>query len=707
MNTAIGADYVTTLPVVTLNGKSKGTFSPITKTNLGRGWEELLRGLDSDRNFSVFPVERGTKKVPLCKWEPFQNRKPTNEEVRLWGRRHQHINPAIVLGRVSGVIDLEADGDEGYRFLKEKGLPLTWTYKSPSGTNKLHHLYRYPVGFDYIEKAIKKIHSEVDLLPDGQYALLPSSEHPDGGLYEWVHSPDDTDLADCPEWLIEWIRDRDEQKKIADEALAKMRAESAVECTDEEMKRWAQGALRRQSDKLASTITGGRNITLFSACKTLAPYIRTGALTEAEVRSAIEQSCQQNRLILDDGHTQFKETFKSGIDAGYNLPVTPKPSNKVYKTPVPVSRSLREGKEGMKGSEGNTPELPSSSSPTITQNTHIVTIPAGNSNSVVWLCDEPEPEPRRFIVEGLIPEGFVTTFYGDGGLGKSFTALYLGMCVAMGKPFGSRQTIKQRVLYLDGELDVEEAKRRAYKIARGMGLDKPPAGLGYYSLGGRSLGDVKAQTEVRKLVHTSEIQFIIFDSLTMGTYSSDAKDAGDMVSAMKFLEGLCTTLAIDHIKGVYADENQSNLSEFGSAFKKYVARSRIQLVKGAAGGVALLHKKSNFGELQPPIYLALRWEGNRTIIEFLGANDSRMAGIEANMPALEQTWLVLANNRQGMSAEGVAEITGVAPKTASNRLSQLKSQGRVIDDPVRHVWKALGVPEVEEDTDDNPTEIPF
>src|SRR5688572_18861439 len=147
---AIGATHV----VDTLQSKNGlGTYSPVTKTILGKGWKEFLDD-GVDNNLCMFPVKRGTKNVPLTSWGEYKDRKPTDNEIGDWGKRFQDINPAVVLGKVSEVIDIEADGDEGYRFVKEKGLPKTWTFKSPSGPNKLHHLYRYPEGFAGIEKAI-------------------------------------------------------------------------------------------------------------------------------------------------------------------------------------------------------------------------------------------------------------------------------------------------------------------------------------------------------------------------------------------------------------------------------------------------------------------------------------------------------------------------------------------------------------------------
>jgi AAA domain len=98
-------------------------------------------------------------------------------------------------------------------------------------------------------------------------------------------------------------------------------------------------------------------------------------------------------------------------------------------------------------------------------------------NGLIAACDMPEPEARRYVVPGLMPDGALTILYGDGGLGKSYLALYFAMCAALGRPIAGRPVKKRTALYLDAELEQDEFLRRAYWIARGLGLERPPEGL--------------------------------------------------------------------------------------------------------------------------------------------------------------------------------------------------------------------------------------
>src|SRR5687767_8621743 len=48
---------------------------------------------------------------------------------------------------------------------------------------------------------------------------------------------------------------------------------------------------------------------------------------------------------------------------------------------------------------------------------------------VVRAWEEPEPGPRDWVIEGLVPKGHPTGMFGDGGTGKSYCALHIAACV--------------------------------------------------------------------------------------------------------------------------------------------------------------------------------------------------------------------------------------------------------------------------------------
>lgn len=297
--------------------------------------------------------------------------------------------------------------------------------------------------------------------------------------------------------------------------------------------------------------------------------------------------------------------------------------------------------------------------------------------SVVKVWEMPEPPPRDWAVEGIIPTGAVTSLFGDGGRGKSYLALHLCSLICMGRPFAGRGVQQGTALYLDGELTADEFGRRAFKVARGLGLMHPPHGMHYFQLPG-SLSTPAVQAEVSLLAQDCGASFIVLDSLTMASFGADANEAQDMVRLIKFLETLGTVVAIDHTPKLTAGSNQSHLSQFGSAFKRYASRSQLQLVVGDAGGLTLLHKKSNFGPLAEPIHLGLEFTVDAVYIDTLEVGDERLAGASDNLPAVEQVYCELAQYEDGSTPLFLSKELGKSEKTVKNHLTALKQAGRVM-----------------------------
>lgn len=62
-----------------------------------------------------------------------------------------------------------------------------------------------------------------------------------------------------------------------------------------------------------------------------------------------------------------------------------------------------------------------------------------------------DPEPPAFIVPDLLPEGEVTLLAADGGTGKSLIALFLAVCIVLGRAFHGVSTARRAVDYLSFE----------------------------------------------------------------------------------------------------------------------------------------------------------------------------------------------------------------------------------------------------------------
>jgi len=132
-----------------------------------------------DRDFSVIPVDRNTKR-PFFPWAEFQKRRPTRSEVEAWWAKHQDANVAIVCGAISGIYCVDGDGEAGKRWIQDH-LPPTTVYSITS--RGIHAIYRVPQNAMIRNRV--RLAPEVDVRGEGGYFVAPPSIHQSGHRYEW------------------------------------------------------------------------------------------------------------------------------------------------------------------------------------------------------------------------------------------------------------------------------------------------------------------------------------------------------------------------------------------------------------------------------------------------------------------------------------------------------------------------------------------
>jgi len=153
------------------------------------------------------PVIPCKGKIPVLKnWQV--GGIPTLEQIEQWGKNYgDDLNIGLVLGKVSGIIGIDIDGEAAKLRLNELSfgdLPVTWTFSTPGGGKRL--LYRLPAGVNakkYVE-TLEGEHSELALLGDGQQTILPPSIHPNGNQYKWFKGkkPGLMEIANAPNWIL-------------------------------------------------------------------------------------------------------------------------------------------------------------------------------------------------------------------------------------------------------------------------------------------------------------------------------------------------------------------------------------------------------------------------------------------------------------------------------------------------------------------------
>lgn len=172
-------------------------------TNAGQSAREYLA-----RGWPVVPIATGGKQ-PLVRWQPFQTRLPTPDEVEEWYRDWPDAGVGIVTGALSGLAVLDVDprhgGDESLSALEGQYELLPYTIEAATGGGGRHLYFAYPGGHLRNRTALAP---GIDLRAEGGLVIAPPSLHPSGGRYAWKpgHDPADTTVAPMPGWLIALAR---------------------------------------------------------------------------------------------------------------------------------------------------------------------------------------------------------------------------------------------------------------------------------------------------------------------------------------------------------------------------------------------------------------------------------------------------------------------------------------------------------------------
>ena len=214
---------------------------------------------------------------------------------------------------------------------------------------------------------------------------------------------------------------------------------------------------------------------------------------------------------------------------------------------------------------------------------------------------EPKLERPVYQVWPLLPSRQPTFIYGQGGIGKSWLALYLCALVDNGLTKNGFNADVGNSLYVDWETDKATAEGRAWAIKRGDPDIDEGWGLRYFAAQSPLVDWIDTLAD-----HVAAEQFdlVVIDSVGMAL-GGDAGSDEKVLAFMAALRTLQTTvLLIDHMtKGADSEDRGA----FGSAYKKNQGRSMWEMRQAADGELTmgLYHRKTNLGRLGPPVGLSL------------------------------------------------------------------------------------------------------
>lgn len=141
------------------------------------------------QGYSIIPVNTKNKK-PLLKWQIYEERLPTEEEVALWWAKGNN-GLGIVTGKVSNITVIDIDVKDRDVHMSPADFPPTYTVRTRSGG--WHLYYNYYPNIKNSADGWKGLPG-VDIRNNGGYVIAPPTEG-----YEVIHN---VPLVDFPHHLF-------------------------------------------------------------------------------------------------------------------------------------------------------------------------------------------------------------------------------------------------------------------------------------------------------------------------------------------------------------------------------------------------------------------------------------------------------------------------------------------------------------------------
>lgn len=274
-----------------------------------------------------------------------------------------------------------------------------------------------------------------------------------------------------------------------------------------------------------------------------------------------------------------------------------------------------------------------------------------------------KPLPKReVIIEGLARRGDVVNIIASTKVGKSWFAVLLLFCVAVGHKWLGRTVVKGNVLLIDNELYDEDIQNRLAPVAHAMGILENPdhARFDYVPLRGdlQSIIDIETKMMAYK---PGELTLVVFDAKYRLFGDLEENSNEDQTKFHNIVDRLakhlqCVIVLIHHsTKGDQAGKSVTDVGSGGGAQSR-AADCHLVLRPHAEDGLAVLDAAvRTFAPVEPQ---TIRWD-----FPLWSAED----GVEAILKADKTRG---DNRQESKDKQSLAELAEIirqgngAPKTA-------------------------------------------
>lgn len=286
--------------------------------------------------------------------------------------------------------------------------------------------------------------------------------------------------------------------------------------------------------------------------------------------------------------------------------------------------------------------------------------------------------PVDWLVENLIPKGSLTTLFGASGLGKSFIALDMCLCVASGRPWlGKFHTAKGHALYLPFE-GLAGLGQRIAAWEKYHGIPDTPEAFWY----AKDFETIQHHDPVLRLLEGIKEQLpeppklVIIDTLSramMGAEENSAKDANLAMSNLDKLRASTGTA----IMLIHHTTKNTDYERGSTAIR--AACDTMLLLKKDDDALILKVDKQRDADPGKPFRLFMNPVDDSVVLSMHSSKGEGELGREAE-DVLDAYWSI----RQGdepisySAWKSQCEDLNISESTFKRRLKELVTTGRFV-----------------------------
>jgi len=555
-------------------------------------------------------------------WKVFQERYPTEAEIREWWKKWPDADIAIITGKISGitVLDTEAGAD-----LDLFGLKDNTTVTAYSGGGGKHFYFAYT---PRVRNKVKfaPLH---DIRNDGGLIIAPPSNHPSGGQYAWIAPVGIAPFLPFPMKVVEAFNKASGQETVdwskrmnevvgdgsRNETITSIAGKLLLRFREDEWETHVWPLLVSWNAEHAKPPLSERDLrTIYQSIGRAESRRRLSGAKVGEAVINRENDVFVVRIPIDEGFAVFsydEPTYSRGeMEAIVKCHVEiPGHAKRVFESRLNVlsGSSCESYARQLTASFGKDIKWP-----LILSEAGAKFKEAYRESAADDIVNAVEifPEKPKHLLFPFIEEDAANLLFAKGGVGKTYVALRWAMSLASGSDFlGSQPTKTVKTLFIDYENSPGTFKHRLLTLAPfcpGF-TDEAESMLFYKNSGGVPLHEMK--DVLRRFVVEKGIGLVIVDSAApaCGGAPEDAAIATRYFGALRHIG--VTSLTIGH--EAKADSGDWT---FGSVFFTNLARNIWNMKSDAEEGdtvkhLGLTHKKFNNGPLSRPVAIKMSDKG--------------------------------------------------------------------------------------------------